>query len=414
VPEVWTKLAQDGAEVRMRIALMQEDGLAGVHGELELREEGLALGAGGREVAEVVETALADRHRALEREQLAQRLELAPLEAGGMVRMDAGGAVERVRVASRELRGGPRAREVRAGDDLLRDAGGARGGDDLIEVVAKALMREIRADVDPVRRAGRAGCCAIVIHMLRSTRFLALALALAASGAAPLRAQEGGDLQAQILYAYHTEDAHRLSNLVQSLTTRVKSGESDAALHYHLAHADYRLGLLQAQARRAAGGAFSDCIDQLKPILQQDVKSVEALALQGTCYEALAGQRHLEAVLLRSRAEERLSNAEALAPRNPRVALLRARIDLERSRPGTAEHNRALKALERAAHLFEESSATREDVPGWGHAEAYLALGVALAAQGDALGARNWIEKSLIVAPDYRAAQRALDRLVRR
>ncbi|HLW25111.1 MAG TPA: hypothetical protein VKT22_12195 [Steroidobacteraceae bacterium] len=232
--------------------------------------------------------------------------------------------------------------------------------------------------------------------------------------AAP-RAQEGGDLQAQILYAYHTEDVHRLGNLVQSLTTQVKAGGADAALRYHLAHAEYRLGLLQVQSKaRGAAGAFSDCIDQLKPILEQDVKSVEALALQSACYQELAGQRHLEAVLLRSRAAERLESAYALAPRNPRVLFLKATADLEHSRTGSAEHNQAFKELELAARLFDESSATRPDVPGWGHAEAYLALGVQLAARGDQLGARNWIEKALIVAPDYKAAQRQQQRLVGR
>ena len=70
--------------------------------------------------------------------------------------------------------------------------------------------------------------------------------------------------------------------------------------------------------------------------------------------------------------------------------------------------------LQQAAQLFEQSSATRADVPGWGHAEAYLALGMQLAARGDVLGARNWIEKSLIVAPDYKAAQKQLMMLVQR
>jgi hypothetical protein len=37
-----------------------------------------------------------------------------------------------------------------------------------------------------------------------------------------------------------------------------------------------------------------------------------------------------------------------------------------------------------------------------------LALGRELQARGDQLGARNWIEKSLIVAPDYKGAQRQL------
>jgi len=229
------------------------------------------------------------------------------------------------------------------------------------------------------------------------------------------RAQEGGDLQAQILYAFQTEDTNQLNNLVQTLTNQVKAGGADAALRYHLAHAEYRFGLLaEAKRPRDAAPAFGACIDQLKEILEQDVKSVESLALQSVCYAQLAKHKRLEAVLLRSRAEDRLHSAFGLAPRNPRVLYLTAVDGLARSKPGSAENKRAFEQLQQAAQLFDQSSATRNDVPGWGHAEAYLALGGQLQSRGDLLGARNWIEKSLIVAPDYKAAQRQMAGLVRR
>jgi len=74
---------------------------------------------------------------------------------------------------------------------------------------------------------------------------------------APAPAQLGGDLQAQILYAYQTEDTHILKNLIQDLTTRVKADEDDAPLRYHLAHAEYRRGLLvdYPTNRNARGGS---------------------------------------------------------------------------------------------------------------------------------------------------------------
>jgi hypothetical protein len=250
---------------------------------------------------------------------------------------------------------------------------------------------------------------------MRGLRLVLFASIALSPWAAPLEAQEGGDLQAQILYAYQTEDLNELGNLVQNLSNQVKGGATDAATRYHLAHAQYRFGLLAAQKRaKAAAPAFSDCIDQLKPILEQDVKSPEALALQSACYGELAKQKHLEAVLLRSREDERLKSAFELAPRNPRVLYLLAMDGIARSKPNSPENQRALAQLKEAAQLFEQSSATRNDVPGWGHAEAYLALGIQLAARGDVLGARNWIEKSLIVAPDYKAAQKQLAALVRR
>jgi tetratricopeptide (TPR) repeat protein len=247
--------------------------------------------------------------------------------------------------------------------------------------------------------------------MFRVASVIFLAFMIAA---APGSAQEGGDLQAQILYAYHAEDTNLLANLVQTLSNQVKAGGADAALRYHLAHAQYRFGLLAGERRaHDAESAFADCIEQLKQVLEQDVKSADALALQSACYSNLAKYRRLEAVLLRSRAEDRLRTASALAPRNPRVLYLSAMEGFARAKPGTAENQRAFEQLQLAAQLFDQSSATRIDVPGWGHAEAYLALGRQLQSRGDLLGARNWIEKSLIVAPDFKAAQRQMATLVR-
>jgi len=240
---------------------------------------------------------------------------------------------------------------------------------------------------------------------------LAGALLLLAT-AAP--AQLGGDRQAQILYAYQTEDTNTLKNLIQDLTTQAKADGADPSLHYHLAHAQYRMGMLAGSANaREAESAFSDCIDQLKPGLSQDVKSVEALILQSACYSGLAEHRSLESVLLRSRSEERLKTALKLAPRNPRAVFLASMEGLARAKPGTAERQHAFEQLELAAQLFDASSATSIETPGWGHAESYLALGRELHSRGDRVGARNWIEKSLIVAPDYKEAQRQLALLVR-
>ena len=227
--------------------------------------------------------------------------------------------------------------------------------------------------------------------------------------AAEVVAQEGGDTQAQIDYAYQTEDGNRLANLIQNLTTRVKDNSADISLRYHLAHAQYRFGQLSGERHaHAAEAAFSDCIDELKPAIDEDVKSAESMVLQSACYSGLADLKSLEAVLLRSRAADRLSAALKLQPRNPRAVLLSAMQDLRHAKPGSPEAQRGLAELRSAAELFEQSSGTSDDAPGWGHAEAYLALGRELQTRGDHLGARNWIEKALIAAPDFKTAQRQL------
>jgi tetratricopeptide (TPR) repeat protein len=246
--------------------------------------------------------------------------------------------------------------------------------------------------------------------MLRYKRFLAAPLCLLAWAA---NAQLGGDLQAQILYAYHSEDTNQLTTLVQTMSTQIQAGNADSSVRYHLAHAEYRLGLLaDATHARGAGSAFSVCVEQLKTFLQQEPDSVEALALQSVCYSNLARFSKLEGMLLRSRAAERLDAAAKLAPHNPRVVYLEAVDALGRAKPGSAESKKAYEELQHAVQLFEMSSATSIEEPGWGHAEAYLDLGRQLQSRGDVLGARNWIEKSLIVAPNYKAAQRQLATLI--
>ena len=248
---------------------------------------------------------------------------------------------------------------------------------------------------------------------LKCLLFLPLCLAAAVLVQSAARAQEGGDLQAQILYAFHSEDTNQLTSLIQTLSTQVQAGGADSALRYHLAHAEYRLGLLSDAKRARAEAALGACVEQLKPVLQEKANSVEAMVLQSACYANLARFERLEAMLLRSHAADRLAEAFKLEPRNPRVVLFKAMNDEARAKPASVDSRHAFEELELAAQLFEQSSATRIEVPGWGHAEAYLELGRRLQARGDALDARNWIEKSLIVAPDFKAAQRQLASLVR-
>jgi tetratricopeptide (TPR) repeat protein len=225
-------------------------------------------------------------------------------------------------------------------------------------------------------------------------------------------AQRGGDLEAQILYAYDIEDANELASLVQTLSTQEQGGGGDTAFRYHLAHAQYRLGLLSGETHgHNAENAFAACVDEFKT---QDLTSADALALQGACYGNLARYRTVERVLLRARADARLSDASRREPRNPRVLYLTAANDFSHAKPATRENVLAFGKLQLAAQLFEQSSATDPDAPAWGHAEAYLEMGRQLQARGDVPGARNWIEKALLVAPDFKAAQRQRATLVRR
>jgi hypothetical protein len=276
-------------------------------------------------------------------------------------------------------------------------------------------MGQVRTDVDHLRFHGAASKVYLDYMRAAARSIGVLLLALCGLASAPAGAQRGGDLEVRILFAFHGEDESALSNLIQSLSTQVNADGGDAAERYDLAHAQYRLGLLTADRDpRRAQNAFEACDTQLKPLLRADPASVESLALQSACLSNLAPFKKYEAVLLRARAADRLATAVRLAPQNPRVAFLAALQALDRSPHGSADYARAFARLESAVRLFERSSQTDVDSPSWGHAVAYLELGRQLIWQGDVVGARNWIEKALLVAPDFKAARRQLAELLNR
>ena len=148
--------------------------------------------------------------------------------------------------------------------------------------------------------------------------------------------------------------------------------------------------------------------------MSQDVKSVEALILQSACYAGLADQRKLESVLLRSRSDERLKTALKLAPHNPRAVFLLEHggpaARQARLRPAAAAPSPSSSC---AAQLFDAVLGHEHRHARLGTRRGVLGLGRELQSRGDQVGARNWIEKSLIAAPDYKAAQRQLAQLVR-
>jgi len=229
-----------------------------------------------------------------------------------------------------------------------------------------------------------------------------LAVALALTWVTASFAQEGGDLQVQILYAYQTQDLNQLLEIKQNLNNALQTGKASGAARYHLAHAEWRLAtLLGATRKDQAQKALQECVDKLEILIDADKTSVESLTLQSICDTELANFKKVQAAVLRSHAADRLSEARKIAPRNPRVRLVLALSKLA----GTSPREPIPRELGEAADAFEHSPATSNETPGWGHAETYLRYGHELRLRGDVLGARNWLEKALIAAPDFKPAQ---------
>jgi tetratricopeptide (TPR) repeat protein len=220
------------------------------------------------------------------------------------------------------------------------------------------------------------------------------------------------DVEGRIEYAWFTEDANSLRNLIRSTEGVLPKGGDSAFTRYQLGFAHYRLGLLLAQKKDdAAAEAFSGCIEELDEAVEANEQFADAYALQSACYGSLAELQAWKAMVYGSQRDSRIDKARELAPRNPRVMLLDGVADGERSKAFGGDKARAQAKFKQAVELFERAGEPTEGGPGWGAAEAYLYVGRGLMQSGDTLGARNALEQALIIAPEFAAARRELGRL---
>lgn len=220
------------------------------------------------------------------------------------------------------------------------------------------------------------------------------------------------DIEGRIEYAFYTADANALRTLVSATTSALAKGGNTPLANYQVGLAQYRLGqVLTDKKDSKAAAAMSGCIDALDEAIEADKQFAEAYALQGACYTNLAGLRAWKAVVDTPLGTNRMEKALKLAPENPRVVLLDALSDFERPSVLGGDKARACTKFQRAVQLFDAGTETVAGPPSWGAADAYLYVGRCLSAKGDVLGARNALERALIVAPDFAAARLELRRV---
>ena len=268
-------------------------------------------------------------------------------------------------------------------------------------------MLSCRAGQDPVARSLRDEG---PMNLACWTKlFFAVVLVSTASSAQEL---DFDDLESRTEYAWFTEDANSLRNLIRAAEGELsKNGESTLA-RYEVGLASYRLGLLLMQ--KSAGEAatvLADCIDQLDEVVEADEDFAEGYALQSACYASLAELQVWKAVVFAPLCSARMEMANKLAQENPRVVLLGGLADRALPRAFGGDKARAQTKFKRAVQLFEEGGTQAPGGPRWGAADAYLRVGQGLIEAGDTLGARNALERALIIAPDFSAARRELRQL---
>ncbi len=235
---------------------------------------------------------------------------------------------------------------------------------------------------------------------------------LLAAGAAAAPAQPGGeelaDLEAQSDYAFYTHDARLAARVLEDAAADAASAERRVRLQY--AHAALRR--VQLASLDGEHGTVVRVGEACLESLRSDVlggADAEALALSIACGGYLSLEGGLRGHALGPRIDAWIVAAAPLVAGHPRLRLSRALALWYRTEAVADRVARCRADFESAAAALDGAHAGAAGEPSWGAADAWLYAGRAAAAAGDAVGARTAYEHALLVAPEFRAARRALD-----
>ena len=149
-----------------------------------------------------------------------------------------------------------------------------------------------------------------------------------------------------------------------------------------------------------------------RPLLQEAERTLdrsakrlpmaETLALQASSVGQLIGtsRNPLDGMRLGPKSSSLMDRAEQMAPRNPRVWLLKGIGALYTPGMFGGGLDRAEAHLQRAIELF-AADAPQPPLPAWGRAEAHAYLGQVHAKRGRRDAARAAYEQALALQPDY-------------
>jgi tetratricopeptide (TPR) repeat protein len=207
------------------------------------------------------------------------------------------------------------------------------------------------------------------------------------------------DLAGRIEWGYYARE-ERVIEAARAGLGRLSANETLGA--YYDGLAAYRLALLRAAGDgRGIGELLDACVARAEDSIGRDEVVAEAWILTAAC--AALGARHepLKAVLHQRRLEQSLQRARQIDMGNPRLLVVETWRLSQRPAHESAEiQAQAQGQLEAALDGFAQGSA-QLGWPDWGEAEALAHLGEIRLRLGDARGARDYVERALLVAPDY-------------
>jgi hypothetical protein len=222
-------------------------------------------------------------------------------------------------------------------------------------------------------------------------------------------------LERRIERGYFQQNAPALQALAATMPAQAAAGtggKEEEWRSYYAALLAYRLALLARNDEARAWPFTQQCIGRLNRALVIDADSAEALALQSACYALQSRLDPWRSPLAAPLSVARIDKALRLAPDDPRVLLLGARAAGDRPRLFGGDRQRAFALLRRAVSAFERQSRRPRGLPGWGAADAFTDLARDYLVRGEAVAARNVLERALLAAPDSTQARRLMAEIV--
>lgn len=242
------------------------------------------------------------------------------------------------------------------------------------------------------------------------------AQAAAARAPMPQSSSQWRQIESRIESGYFQQDAAGLRILADTLSAGggANGGEGKDAKwrSYYAALAAYRLALLARSDEARAWPYAQRCVDGLNRTLILDTLSAEALALQSACLALQSNLDPWRSPLAAPLSLARIDKALRIAPDNPRVLLLGALGARDRPSLFGGDRQQAFALMQRAVSSFERQSAAQRTLPGWGAADAFTDLAQDYLRLGNALAARNVLERALLVAPDFTQARHLMAEIV--
>lgn len=219
-------------------------------------------------------------------------------------------------------------------------------------------------------------------------------------------------LAEQAQAAWFADDAAALSAFVAASAAWANSRDNQQLYAY--AYVQFR-ALQSAVARQRKDDAVragEGCTDALDLAVARDATFAEGFALQSACYGYLAGLGGFGAIRNGARSGKAIDAATKLAPRNPRVLLIRAFGLYFRPKFVGGDKIKACALFHDATLAFDAAppaAAAERRLVRWGAPEAHLWAGRCAADAGDRQLAQREYRQALTLAPDFIAATKRLE-----